>query len=408
MKSTLEYQKNFTEIGKNKLIENIKILLYKENNNIFEILDFEDDKIYQEPLLFAYFNSNKVDKIALNTILYGYIKPGNRPKQLQVKSDRFGRIYLPNLGWLITKEKEQLFVLIADPNNDFFLVIHGEKIDFKFEPLEIIEGTAIELLKYPIPLLEQCYYDVDEELIDVEIENIAKQHLQHITIAWNLIKNLIPKHYELITSITKKSVIFNVDTTLRNSFASLKAQGTGFFNTYQKDYNEVFFMDDIVHQTGHLIFFALIYDLPDFIQVDPDTTLESLELENNTTETRNIHVVFHALYTYYTTFICLDAYLDIDDLEISKKHEALGRMYFYIGKCYQDLLLIDNPIEPSGKSQEIFTEKGLIIYNEIKSTFNLMKNKWYPSVKDFDMSNQPYNFTYSKFVELNTLYENVH
>lgn len=233
----LNFEKEFTEIGKNKLIENIKLLLYKENDHIFEILDFEDDKIYQEPLLFAYFNKGNSDRIVLNTILYGYIKPKQRPKQIQVKSDNFGRIYLPNLGWLITKKKEQLFVIISNSyvNNDFLLTLNGEKIFFEFEPLEIIKGTNVELLKYPIPLLEQCYYDIDENLIDVEIEKISELHLGHITKAYKLIKELAPDRFELITAVTSKSVIFNVDTTLRNSFASLAAQGTGFFNTYQKD-----------------------------------------------------------------------------------------------------------------------------------------------------------------------------
>jgi hypothetical protein len=34
--------------GNAKLIENIKILLYKQNLDIFEILDFENEVIYKE------------------------------------------------------------------------------------------------------------------------------------------------------------------------------------------------------------------------------------------------------------------------------------------------------------------------------------------------------------------------
>jgi hypothetical protein len=34
-----------------------------------------------------------------------------------------------------------------------------------------------------------------------------------------------------------------------------------------------------------------------------------------------------------------------------------------------------------------------------------MYNKWFDKVKDFDMSNQPYNFTYSKFIVLNPIKE---
>ena len=49
-----QISKPFLEIGSTKLIENIKILLYKKNENIFNYLDFEKDSIYIEPLLFAY------------------------------------------------------------------------------------------------------------------------------------------------------------------------------------------------------------------------------------------------------------------------------------------------------------------------------------------------------------------
>ena len=48
--------KLFLEIGSSKLIENIKILLFKKNAIIFDFLDFEKEKPYTEPLLFAYFN----------------------------------------------------------------------------------------------------------------------------------------------------------------------------------------------------------------------------------------------------------------------------------------------------------------------------------------------------------------
>ena len=47
----------FLEMGSYKLSQNIKILLYKKNATIFDFLDFEKEKPYTEPLLFAYFNN---------------------------------------------------------------------------------------------------------------------------------------------------------------------------------------------------------------------------------------------------------------------------------------------------------------------------------------------------------------
>ncbi len=55
---------------------------------------------------------------------------------------------------------------------------------------------------------------------------------------------------------------------------------------------------------------------------------------------------------------------------------------------------------------KIFTENGMIIYNEIKNMLNRMILKHKGEVKEFDMTNQPYNFTYSKFMELNPFVTN--
>ena len=63
-------------------------------------------------------------------------------------------------------------------------------------------------------------------------------------------------------------MIFLADADRKNSFASVSVQGISFLNAYQKEYNEVFFMDDFAHQSGHVIFSAMIYDVDNFIQSD--------------------------------------------------------------------------------------------------------------------------------------------
>ena len=359
-------------------------------------------------MLFAYFNSEKRDISILHTILYGYMNFEAQRKGVIIESDENGRIYLPNLGWLITGKIIQKFKLFKNEHNKIRLFYNAVESEYQLEPIIKIKNTNIEYLKYSIPLLKQCYYDVDNNLINVEIEKIASKHLQNVTKALSLIKQFTPKHFDLINLITKKIAVFNVDTYLRNSFATLSAHGISFSNAYQKEYNEVFFIDDIAHQTGHVIFNALIYDLPNFIKIDPTTILENLELGDNSTETRSIRIVFHALYTYHTTFTCLNACLDAEVFDTKRTHEALGRLYFYIGKCYKDLMLVEtaNINNTPVDIKDLFTENGLDIYFEIKNKFNFIREKWGNILSSLNMSNQPYNFTYSKFVELNPLDEN--
>ncbi|MFN9320502.1 MAG: hypothetical protein ACK58Q_07945 [Chitinophagales bacterium] len=194
-------------------------------------------------------------------------------------------------------------------------------------------------------------------------------------------------------------MIFDVNTYLRNSFATLSAQGIGFFNAYQEDYNEVFFVDDIAHQSGHVIFNIVIYEAEKFIAIDPKTTLQSFQLYNNTTENRDVHTLFHALYTYYTSFLCLNACIKANVWHEHKLHEAMGRISFYLNKCNQDLIIVEN----ANKTKTLFTEEGMKIYCVIKDKFREMVEKYENKCKNYNMSNQPYNFTYSKFIELNPL-----
>ena len=57
-----------------EFINTIKLLIYKEKPSLLEKVDFEDDNIFLDPLLFAYFNSKK-DKI--NTRKLDRFHPGD-------------------------------------------------------------------------------------------------------------------------------------------------------------------------------------------------------------------------------------------------------------------------------------------------------------------------------------------
>ncbi len=71
MKQTFnQQQQTFVELGNQCLIENIKILLYQTDPTIFDRIDFDDDNIYKQPLLFAYFKNSSLVQNTLETILY--------------------------------------------------------------------------------------------------------------------------------------------------------------------------------------------------------------------------------------------------------------------------------------------------------------------------------------------------
>tara|TARA_B110000971_G_scaffold69706_1_gene71447 strand:- start:1167 stop:1379 length:213 start_codon:yes stop_codon:yes gene_type:complete len=61
--------------NRDEIIDTIKILIYKKQQHLFEKLNIQDDEVFLEPLLFAYFNSksnNLYPKEALEEMLQGY------------------------------------------------------------------------------------------------------------------------------------------------------------------------------------------------------------------------------------------------------------------------------------------------------------------------------------------------
>ena len=58
-----------------QIINTIKLLIYKEYSSLLEKIDFDDDEIFLEPLLFSYFNNikdNNFTKEMLTEIMQGY------------------------------------------------------------------------------------------------------------------------------------------------------------------------------------------------------------------------------------------------------------------------------------------------------------------------------------------------
>lgn len=398
--------KEFCSKGYENWNEYVKMLLFKNDEDIFDKIDFYHENLYNHPLLIAFFNSNeevKNNKNKINSLLYQAI---NDKSNILVDFDKYQKIYLPNIGWIHNKNTKNKTIEIND--------LDTKSTNYLFEKSTIIENTSIELLRYPIELLNQCYGE-----FDYEITQITQKHETHLSKAYQLIQKYIPHHFELINQYANKCVIFNTDPINKNSFAHKSAMGVAFYNAYQKNYNEVFFIDDIAHQTGHCLIFTLLFDKKQFFLIDDeDTLIQSLasELKNNH-DNRNVEIWFHALYTYYTIFTCLDACIESKVFNQHQEYEALGRILLYIYKCHYDLSIISTPIDGhklydiideskrfnEDKSKQIFTEDGLIIFNEIKNKWNEVFIKYYPRLKELSLHNQSYNFDYQLFLKANPL-----
>ena len=368
------------ESCKINIIKNIATLLYKENPSLVEKLDFDNEHVFLEPLLFAYFNTKK-DKLFSQNVLYELMQgfcAVKEPLYLNQMFNKVGVAYIPNLGYFDTK---------------------GNKID----EISIIENTSIELILYPIKILNNIFMGFKEDVIDeslIEVSNaLSLNHKAPLTNAFNYIKSSIPKHYDLIEQHCRKILLFKTDPRNTNSFATINAHGIAFLNVYQQDYDEVFFVDDIAHQTGHIILTSILFQRKIYFIIDENLNIASIT--QNINEYRSFYILIHALYTYYTTLKCLDACIECNNFNNKQIHEAKGRIGFYLKKYKSDLLNLEKVISHFGQINHVFTQEGISLIQAISNAFVEFSSKYASIVRQYDYSNQPYNFTFSEFSKQN-------
>lgn len=364
------------------LVNTIKLLIYKENPTLLEKIDFEDDNIFMEPLLFAYFSSKKdnlFSKEMLAEIIQGYFLE-NQPLQLEHSYNKDGIAYIPNVGYF---------------NNE------KEKVDDVF----IIKNSSIELLIYPTIHLKHVFKDFNENNIDetkIEIsEPLCNKHKNALSNAFQYIKTRNTEHFNLIQQCCKKVVLFKAEPNYTNSFATINAHGIAFFNVYQEDYDEVFFADDIAHQTGHVIMTSLLFERKNYFIIDENSGIATIT--NNRSEYRSFYILFHALYTYYTTVLCLNSCLMGKYFNKMQVHEANARIGFYLLKYKSDLLNFEKVVSHFDKLENVLTTKGIEIYKSIEDKYFEINKKYAEIVETFDYKNQPYNFTFKEFLKQNPM-----
>src|SRR5690606_7668933 len=230
---------------------------------------------------------------------------------------------------------------------------------------------------------------------------LFEKFLAPIEEAFRLIKENCPQHFKLIEQHCKRIVLFKTNPKITNSFTTINAHGMAFLNAYQKDYDEVFFIDDITHQTGHIIMTATLFERKKYFLIDEDESIK--KITKNETEYRNFYILFHALYTYYTTLLCLDNCLKNNCFNTRQIYEVKGRIGFYLIKYSIDLENFKKVIDYHKSIHNVLSQESIEIFRSIEDKYFEILNKYEKEVSNYNYDNQPYNFTYSNFIKLNPL-----
>jgi hypothetical protein len=270
-------------------------------------------------------------------------------------------------------------------------------------------------VKHHVELLASRFYDRDHNLLDVEIEEPYRLFHEKYNNTINFIEANVGWLASMISKCCFKSLIFSDGTDplaqaycRRNSFASFQVKGISFHNVYQPWYDEIFFLDDISHQMGHIVFDFLTSNKRKFYKVDPHETIKSNSEYGkmmDEMDARTFEILFHALYTYFLTLNTLDTAIESGKFSEFQKNEIIGRIVFYLRKSALDFETFES-FEKNEIAAEIYTNEGLYIYKNMKRSFSLYCEKYVAYFNTLSVSNQTYNYNHRMFLEMNRL-ENV-
>ena len=373
--------------GREYFASGLKAMIKAENKNLFALLDEKNTDIFLHPMLFSYLNADS-NKISCEQILYDSVIAEKRPERISVYANPAGQIHMPGIGYLETGIPGEQHYELVTLKNKIGLFKGSKEIPYSIKNDPLITGTNIDIQCIPSYLTDLHLPESTPGSGPVHSGN--KKNAAEINKAVSILKNYYPAFYSLFTSVTKCLVPFSSEAS--NSFASLAAHGTAFINTYGSE-GTIFFLEDLVHQCGHIIFSTITYKPDEYFLVDPQTMIN--DLTGDEADDRSLYVLFHGIFTEALMCEMFDACIENEIFKGEEEHELQGRLCYILLRFILDIEIM----EKAGS----FSPKGQIIYDEICNSMIQAYKKYGYLLKKFDLGNQPYNFDPGLFLLSNPL-----
>lgn len=345
-----------------------------------------------EPLFFAYFASPQ-PSVTLEQLAYGYLPPELRRDPTVVRTDAEGVVYLPRIGYLHTPTKDCSLRLSSGGEGNVLQLETDDGLWVPFRlvrPLTVTE-SPLEISRRNHPLLAALYRDESGEPHDVEVKGcVTKQRVWQLTTALEIVRAGCPWFHELMSLVMRRVVLFACPRL--NSFAALAAHGMAFFNIGDDD-DELFFVEDVAHQCGHVLFLSLTFERERWLQVDPDIPMSRINAGAD--HQRTAYVILHGVFTEAVMALCLDRCYERQLLPVAKEHELLGRLAYILVRFQRDLAEL-------GRAP-VLTPEGVSLAQQFARVLESVGRARHDRLLECDVSNQPYTFSYRLFAERNPL-----
>lgn len=360
---------NNIQNNKINIINTIKILLYKENPSLLEKVNFDDDDVFLEPLLFSYLNSKKQNLFSseiLEEIMQGYFK---EQKNVVIKHTfNINNIsYIPKVGYF-DKNKRML------------------------EP--ILELDHFEIIKEIHPVLEKYFVEYYRGHIKNQnpVHNsVWEDNYIELKQAITILKEYLPEFYKEFLFANRK--IYLHDNSKILNFTSLESLGLICLYVLGRD-NILYYIEELIHQGSHNFLEYVMYQKKDFFKIDSENSMMKTYTKQDW-DYRDIYGAFHGLYTVTRRVECFDMLLSKNIFSGKEKHELLGRLTDQFSRFRTGLELLD--------INEIYTEKGADLYRNLDYRCEIILEKHQYLKDTFDMSNRDLDFRYEDFCKLNPI-----
>jgi HEXXH motif-containing protein len=382
-------EKTFAE-GQSELADAMRTLVAREDGDVYDALAEGGDRAFLEPLLFTYFFA-KPERLGLPQIAFGNVPPDARPCELPVQTDASGRAYLPGVGHLVTSCPERWLTLGWSPSEGLTTLRDedGTRVAFFVRERTVVPGTDVEILWAGNPLLDATFTDIDGRPVGQPVPSVGEEHAESITRALRLLETHEPEYSVLVQRATRQVFAFRWPRV--NCFATLNAHGVVYFNASPRD-DEVYFVDELAHQCGHVVFNAMTVRRRQLFRADPDARIADLCPEVARHEERSLYTVLHGLYTERAMVRCLRKLDERRVFEGRQAHELRGRLAFILTKMRID---VENVAHPG-----LFTPLGEDLVDTFRATY-LAAERERPELLRHDMGEQPYNFDYETYARRN-------
>lgn len=356
--------------NKEEIIDTIKLLIYKQNPDLFNNLHFDDDNTFSDPLLFAYFNSHKSKVLSnelLIEIMQGYfIKKSTL--DIKYSHNKNEIAYLPEIGYFQNSEK------VED-----ILLIEGFEIVKEIHPL--LEKYFVQSYRghivNPNPIYNSVWYNNYKELEKAII----------------IIKKFLPDFYQELVFANKK--IYLHDNSHILNFTTIETLGMLYLYVLGKN-NIIYFIEELIHQGSHNFLYYKMHAVKDFFIIDAQNTIMR-DLTGKEWDYRDLFGAFHGLYTVTRRVECFDLLLSKNVFSGREKHELLGRFADQFNRFRTGLELLN--------LNKVYTQKGVKFYQELDLRCHTILDKYRKLPSYFNLSNRDLDFRYKDFCVLNSYNE---